>query len=339
MFESTISSFGGGSAGRRRGGRFRIRAAVSMAIVALAFAGGPAQAEPQAPAPVPSQGCGSSAPEPGQTSNTFRGTEKSGQYLLSVPAGADRPLPLVIALHGLLENKEIAELGSGFGEHGARNGFITVTPQLDRLGVAQWEYGPGSADLEWVMQVLTHVEADLCVDTGRVYVAGLSMGAFAASSIGCRFADRVAAIAAVSGLRDFTWCAPARAVPVIAFHGTDDAIVPYAGQGGTGSASGSADENSGVSTSPVTDNAAAWARRDGCTGGPARQTLASDVVVDRYTCPAGVDVHLYSILGGGHIWPGTSSSLYPSFIVGNNTTSIDATASIWEFFRTHPAGS
>lgn len=88
--------------------------------------------------------------------------------------------------------------------------------------------------------------------------------------------------------------------------------------------------------SPVTDNAAAWARRDGCTGAPVRTTIAADVVLDRYSCPSGMDVQLYSVLGGGHIWPGSDSPLYPEFIVGSNTDSINATALIWDFFRTHP---
>ncbi|MFC3963114.1 alpha/beta hydrolase family esterase [Nocardia jiangsuensis] len=323
---------------RSAGAALRRTVCVSVLLAATAVSSGMVHAEPPGPIPGASAGCGKAAPAAGRTTHEFTGTEKSGQYLRHVPPGADRPLPVVIALHGLLENKEIAELGSGFGELGVRTGFVTITPQLDRLAPAQWDYGPGSADLEWVMQLLTHVESTQCVDTRRVFVAGLSMGAFATSSIGCQYADRVAAIAAVSGLRDFSWCRPARPVPVLAFHGTDDPIVPYAGQANSGSASGSAagDENSGVNARPITENAAAWAGRDGCTGAPERRTIAEDVVLDSYRCPPGVDVQLYSVLGGGHIWPGTSSLLYPSIIVGSNTDSIDATALIWEFFRTHP---
>ncbi|MEU4414154.1 PHB depolymerase family esterase [Nocardia salmonicida] len=303
----------------------------------LAAAGGVAHADDPAPAPAPSAGCGRPVPARGETTVQFRGTEKTGQYRQHVPAGADRPLPVVIALHGLLENIDIADAGSGFGEYGDREGFVTITPQLDRLGFAQWEYGLGSADMTWVSEVLTAVESSLCVDTRRIFIAGLSMGAFATSSLGCQFADRVAAIAPVSGLRDFSWCQPTRPVPVIAFHGTDDAIVPYAGQSDSGSASRpGGGEDSGVGRHPVTDSAAAWARRDGCTGAPVRATIAADVVLDRYSCPPGIDVQLYTITGGGHIWPGTSSPLYPEFIVGKNTKSINATALIWDFFRTHP---
>lgn len=302
---------------------------VTCVAALLATVGGVAHADDPGPAPSPSPGCSRPVPAQGETTVQFEGTERSGEYRQHVPAGANRPLPVVIALHGFLENIAISDLGSGMGDFGYRNGFITITPQLDRLGLAQWEYGPDSADLTWVSEVLTNVESSLCVDTRRVYVTGLSMGAFAASSIGCRFADRVAAIAPVAGLRDFSWCTPSRPVPVIAFHGTDDPIVSYDGQAGSGSAGG-------VGGSPVTDNAAAWARRDGCTGTPVRTTIAADVVLDRYSCPSGMDVQLYSVLGGGHIWPGSDSPLYPEFIVGSNTDSINATALIWDFFRTHP---
>ncbi|WP_405181679.1 hypothetical protein OG225_11495 [Nocardia sp. NBC_01377] len=344
MFENNIAIVDDPIAGRRRsvGHGLRVLTTVAMKVVCVTSfvvaAGGVAYADTPEPAPVPSAGCGRPVPVQGATTVKFQGTDKSGQYRQNVPAGANRPLPLVLALHGLLENIDIAELGSGLGEYGYRNGFVTITPQLDRLGPAQWEFGPDSADITWLSQVLTHVESTLCVDLRRVFVTGLSMGAFATSSLGCRFADRIAAIAPVSGLRDFSWCRPARPVPVIAFHGTDDAIVPYAGQSNSGSASGSgaSDENTSASPRAVTDNAAAWARRDGCTGAPVRTTIAADVVVDRYSCPTGIDVHLYSIVGGGHIWPGTDSPLYPSFIVGQNTNSISATALIWDFFRSHP---
>ncbi|MGW0634949.1 alpha/beta hydrolase family esterase [Nocardia salmonicida] len=274
----------------------------------------------------------------------FEGTERSGQYQQNVPTSANRPLPVVIALHGFLENIAISDLGSGMGEYGYQNGFITITPQLDRLGLSQWDSGPGSSDLTWVSEVLTNVESNLCVDQRRVYVTGLSMGAFATSSIGCQFADRVAAIAPVAGLRDFSWCTPSRPVPVIAFHGTEDPIVSYGGSGsdsdsgsGSGSGSGSASGSAaGVGGTPVTENAAAWARRNGCTGAAVRTTIAADVVLDRYSCPSGRDVQLYSVIGGGHIWPGSNSPLYPEFIVGSNTDSISATALIWDFFRAHP---
>ncbi|MFC8529688.1 alpha/beta hydrolase family esterase [Nocardia sp. NPDC057227] len=309
---------------------------VLIAAVATCLLAAPAaaHADEPGPAPIPSAGCASKTPLEQRATVEFQGSAKSGQYRRIVPAAADRPLPVVLALHGLLENIDIAELGSGMGEYGLRQGFVTVTPQLDRLAPSQWEFGPGSADITWLGEVLTHVESTVCADLGRIYVTGLSMGGFATSSAGCRFADRIAAIAPVAGLRDFSWCRPARPVPVIAFHGTDDPIVPYTGTAGTGSATG--DENSGASPGAVTAAAQSWANRNGCTGGAQRTTIAADVVLDRYACPPGADVQLYSILGGGHIWPGSRSPLYPAFIVGANTTSIDATVLIWDFFRAHP---
>ncbi|MGY1900841.1 hypothetical protein [Nocardia gipuzkoensis] len=55
----------------------------------------------------------------------------------------------------------------------------------------------------WLSDLLTHAESTLCVDRLRIYVTGLSMGAFASSSLACQLSDRIAAIAAVGGLQDF----------------------------------------------------------------------------------------------------------------------------------------
>ncbi|MGW0007140.1 alpha/beta hydrolase family esterase [Nocardia grenadensis] len=96
----------------------------------------------------------------------------------------------------------------------------------------RWDFGPGSADIGYLADLLTEVESTLCVDTRRIYATGLSMGGFTTSSLGCQVADRLAAIAPVAGLTDFDWCTPARPVPVIDLHGTADPIVAY--EGGTG---------------------------------------------------------------------------------------------------------
>ena len=78
---------------------------------------------------------------------------------------------------------------------------------------------------------------------------------------GCELADRILAIAPVSGgTRDLPPCHPARPISVLDIHGTSDQIVSYRGRG--------ADHDGRVRD--VMDD---WARREGCR--PRRARAAS----------------------------------------------------------------
>lgn len=324
----------------------RRAAGIAAALVSCAtFVVGGAHADEAAP--VASDGCAAAVPA-GESLQQFAAAGKAGSYIRDVP-GRTGPLPVVVDLHGYLEPAVIAHDVSGLSRLGGEQGFVTITPQLDEPGVPRWDYGPGSADIAYLSDLLTHVESTLCVDRARVYVAGMSMGAFTASSVACQLSGRVAAVAAVAGLQDFEWCRTGRAVPVVAFHGTADPIVAYTGGLGPnarflptpdGAGSVSPGEYSGPPGGPgpqsVPDNAAAWARRNGCGADPATQRVAPDATLTSYACPAGGAVELYSVDGGGHTWPGSSSGLYPTPLVGAPMNSINATAIMWDFFRTHP---
>ncbi len=332
----------------RRGLRRIVGTATVVMTVSGAFAAPVAMAQPDVSAPAPSAGCGVAHPVSGQSNQQFGTASRSGHYVLDVPPGADRPTPVVVDLHGYLEPAEIERTSSGLGEFGERHGFVTVTPAIDESGLPRWDFEPGSADVAYLSNLLTHVESTLCVDQRRVYVSGLSMGAFTSSALACQLSDRIAAAAPVAGLQDFGWCHPRRPVPIVAFHGTADPIVAY--NGGTGpnarflpspDGSGSVQtQNNGPAVDgpgpqSIPANAAAWARRNGCGSTPTHQRVTHDVDLTRYPCPATGDVELYSVLGGGHTWPG---STYPSPapLTGATTTSINADQLIWDFFRAHP---
>lgn len=324
-------------------------AAALLTAAALSTAATARAGEPENVPAQPSPGC-SASPPTGTSIESFAAAGKSGTYILDVPA-ATAPLPLVVDLHGYLEPAALEYAGTGLGSFGTANGFATVTTQLDEPGVPRWDFGEHSADIAYLSDLLTHVEANRCVDERRVYVTGLSMGAFTTSSLACQLADRIAAVAPVAGLQDFAWCDPVRAVPMVAFHGTEDPIVAYTGgvgpnakylpsADGTGSAAQRGDTRpSGVDgPGPVSipEQAAAWARREGCGTQPQQQQVAPDVVRYTYPCPEQTAVQLYAVVGGGHTWPGTASVISPEPLVGRTTTAISANRIIWDFFRDHP---
>ncbi|MEU1981063.1 hypothetical protein [Nocardia sp. NPDC019395] len=330
------------------------RSVCSLAIAAAFFAvltpSGAGVAGAEGVSAQPSQGCTATPAAPGNTVEHFATAGRAGTYIRDIPAGTPGPHPVVLDLHGYLEPAAIARAASGLGDYGATHGFITVTPQIDEPGFPRWDFQPHSADIDWLTGLIDHVESTLCVDSRRIFVTGLSMGAFTTSSLGCRLSDRIAAIAPVAGVQDFAWCNTSRPVPVIAFHGTADPIIAYTGGAGpnakllpspdgTGSSVGTERDGpsvNGPGPAGVPEIMAGWARRNGCETAPDRQQVAPDVYRESYPCPAGADVELYSIQGGGHVWPGNTAVPFPEPFVGSNTTSIDATQLIWDFFETHP---
>jgi polyhydroxybutyrate depolymerase len=267
------------------------------------------------------------------------------------PAAQAGPLPLVIDLHGYSEGAEIHTAMSGLGAYGDGHGFITVTPQ--GLGtVPLWDTTIGGADLAFIGQLLDHEEQNLCLDERRVYVTGLSNGAFMTSAVACQFADRVAAVAPVAGISEIKGCAPSRPVPVVAFHGTADQFVSY--DGGLGPAVANLPDPSGAgkigdaasagasTTSPggkgpsIPEITAAWALRNGCKAKAKDTQVTDDVTLISYTCPPGDDVELYRVTGGGHAWPGSPFSEKVAQVIGKTTMTINANDIIWKFFQAHP---
>jgi polyhydroxybutyrate depolymerase len=177
-------------------------------------------------------------------------------------------------------------------------------------------------DITMVGALLDHIEATMCIDPLRVYATGMSDGGAMTSVLACE-SDRFAAFGAVTLVVLAPGCA-ARPVAIVAFSGTADPIVPF--NGGTIHCCG----NASIGAAPTT--MAGWAAHDGCGKAPIDVQLSSEV--DRRTwtgCSRGTVV-FYIIDGGGHTWPGA----IPLPALGLTTTQIDATSTIWNFFKAHP---
>ena len=139
-----------------------------------------------------------------------------------------------------------------------------------------------------------------------------------ANRLGCELSEAVTAIAPVSGgYSPAQECRPARSVPVVAFHGTADPLLPYEGQGRL--------------LLPIREWAAGWSARNGCEATPAVTFQHGQVTGETWNgCRDGADVVLYTVAGGGHSWP---RSDMPAQIT---TQDINATDVMWEFFTAHP---
>lgn len=289
-----------------------------------------------------SRGCGTKpAVAPGTTDERLvsGGVERS--YQLIVPRSYDgtTPLPVVFGLHSLTIDYRIVPGMSGFGDMAGTYDFIGVAPsgRLSGGRFPYWNAAPvaDNYDVVFLAELLDHLEATLCIDTARVFSVGMSNGAQTSSLLACRLGDRIAAIAPIAGVEYNEPC-DGPPVPVIAFHGYVDPIVPYAG-GGLNSVT-IADQNfyrgelpAGVATpTGVDESMRRWAVHNGCDVDPAEERISPEVRKRTWrNCEA--PTVLYVVDNGGHAWPGKPQ---PSFEAqfGHGTADIDATTLLFRFF-------
>lgn len=306
----------------------------------------------------PSAGCSQPEPEdlPGQlvTSDGERRT-----FRVALPRNYDQstPAPLVFDFHGLGSEGFQQALVSGIDAAASQNGYIAVIPDgavNDLLGTRLWNLAAGNEgpladlavdDVAFVNELLDTLEAELCIDTARVYSMGLSNGGFFSTVLACEMADRIAAVATVAGITHPDDCDPARPVPVLHFHGTDDDVVPFdggasslTGQGGSlGDLEGEQLEDFADSLfQPIETEVEQWAEANGCDPEPTVSEISA--VVERRvfdSCGLDASVEFYVIEGGGHTWPG---SIVMAFIdsLGFTTLDVSATQLAFDWFDEHP---
>lgn len=295
-----------------------------------------------------SAGCDSEAPvAPGTHDGTFGDVSSPGTYIEYLPPAYDgaTPLPLVLALHGWSQPPQLLATEANLPAMSSRFGFVAVTPDITRP-VPWWDTSLDGHDVAALTGLLDQLLASRCIDTNRVYVTGMSIGAMMTSTLACALSGRIAAVAPVAGVRDPTGCTTTLPVPLIAFHGTADPYLSY--NGGYGSQAAALPSPDGKGTlgdtgiadpqdaAPVPERVAAWAARNGCTGQQATSDPTGDVVLSDWPgCEAG-DTRLYTVNDGGHSWPGSAFDATIGNIVGHTTTTIDATAIMWQFFVMHP---
>jgi polyhydroxybutyrate depolymerase len=287
---------------------------------------------------------GASAPRSTHTARPVEvgGAERQVREFLPASYGTT-PAPVVIQLHGYLSGAEGQIAMSAIEPVAESGGFVVLSPQGNGER-PYWNAVPHADlpdDVAFVDALIDDVVATRCVDPTRIYVMGLSNGAFLASLVACRLSNRVAGVAAVAGLQSPADCAPADPVPMLAIHGTDDRFVPADGTRGPALEDLPFDADStrafdGLPWAPVRTSAQEWAARNGCEATPATSSVSPSVTEVEYGgCRDDADVVLYEVAGGGHTWPGSRFSQASAGVLGPTTTEIDANTVIWDFFRAH----
>jgi len=107
--------------------------------------------------------------------------------------------------------------------------------------------------------------------------------------------------------------------------GTADPVVPFDG--------GQVRCCNHATLAAAPDAMAAWAVHDGCAPDFSEERLSPEVRKRTWRgCQPQGEVVFYIIEDGGHTWPGS----IPVARLGKTTTEIDASATLWDFFKAHP---
>jgi polyhydroxybutyrate depolymerase len=199
--------------------------------------------------------------------------------------------------------------------------FLTNPPRWNDAG----DEGPD--DVGFLAAVIADVVRRESADPRRVYLSGFSNGAGMAFRFAAERAELLAAIAPVAGYCGVNDPRPSRPVPTLYLLGTADPLVPL--QGGLVRLPWGGPPRP---RPPVMQTLTKWASAIGCDPVPVTESDADGVKRERF--PGDAEYQAIFVEGLGHHWPGGQGRLDPRF-GGTPSDRLDATETIWAFFRRH----
>ena len=258
--------------------------------------------------------------------------------VVHVPAGIspDARLPLVIALHGLLNNPEGAARQTEFDALADREGFVVAYPDARLTFWNIFDSRRDADDVQFICALIDQMVATHQVDPARVYLTGTSNGGMMVHTVARAVPERFAAIAPAFG--SITRAAehagpPGVPMPTLVIHGTADRFIRWDGGGSS---------RIGLPWyASVPETVAFWAQNNGCADAGETEPLPDTDPTDGATasrtvyggCRDGAEVVLYTVHGGGHNRPGSLTN--PNGGYGRVCMDFNATEVTWAFFKTH----
>jgi polyhydroxybutyrate depolymerase len=256
--------------------------------------------------------------------------------------------PLVLLLHGGGGSGTHALERDGWADKAEKEGFLVVAPDglgaapklptNFRLNPAVWNAANlrrGSRraaidDVAFFRQLLDDLTDKLPYDRNRVYCVGHSNGGGMTFKAAAEISERFTAIGTVAGLIAVENPKPRKALPTLYIIGTKDPLMPVEG--------GEVKTPWGIRQNPpISEPLAKWATALGCETEP--KVMSDKDGLKKVEYPSRSDGPTLTVLyieGHGHHWPGAQSVL-PRNLMGPNTSKLNATDAIWEFFRSVPA--
>lgn len=256
------------------------------------------------------------------------------EFITYLPGGVGDKAPVIISLHGRLGTAARQMTFADFRPVADRDKVIIVCPQgIER----SWNDGRGTPansrginDVKFIDELITYIINTYHADSSRIYVTGMSNGGFMTSRLACELNKRIAAVAIVAASMDKDMgYQPTQAMPVMYIQGTKDPLVPFTG--------GQMKGAGGVIYSHE-DILKKWAAIDKCDSKPVVTDLpvlvndGTSVQKVEYSSAGGLKVIGFTIVDGGHTWPGGTQYL-PKFMIGPLSKNLNACDEIWRFFK------
>jgi polyhydroxybutyrate depolymerase len=262
--------------------------------------------------------------------------------LVHVPQNhaADKPSPLVMAIHGGGGGAIFQADDDNYGliTKSEAAGFIAVFPNgISQTGngmLATWNAGKCCArardenvdDVGFLRALVADVGKRVSIDRQRVYAIGMSNGAMMSYRLACEASDVFHGIMAVSGTDNTQRCTPKQPVPVLHIHAQDDPLVQFNGGAGKNRLFSEEAVTDFVS---VPDSIAKWVKLDHASPKARRVLQVDGAYCDLYEAtPGGAPVELCVTETGGHSWPGGNKARAEE----SPSRAISANDLMWEFF-------
>jgi predicted peptidase len=155
------------------------------------------------------------------------GNHSEVQYLLYLPAdyyqNTGKQYPILLFLHGGGETGTDIEKVKTHGpprliNEGHNFPFIVLSPQNPRE--------QGFWDESILMGLLDKIENTHRIDPARVYLSGMSRGAYGAWRLAMSYPEKFACLIAICGVAPAYYSRWLGNMPVWVFHGDDDPVIP-----------------------------------------------------------------------------------------------------------------
>lgn len=261
------------------------------------------------------------------------------EFITYLTGGIGDKAPVIISLHGRLGTAARQMTFADFKPIADRDKVIIVCPQgIER----SWNDGRGTPansrgvnDVKFIDELITYIIGTYHADPSRIYVTGMSNGGFMTSRLACELNKRIAAVAVVAASMDQDMgYQPTQPMPVMYIQGTKDPVVPFTG----GQMKGA-----GGNIYSHEDVLKKWAEIDKCDSKPVVTNLpalvndGTSVQKVEYWGANGIKVVGFTIIDGGHTWPGGTQYL-PKFMIGPLSKNLNACDEIWKFFKENKLG-
>ncbi len=287
---------------------------------------------PVPPSPSAMEGRRDNADRPGrpyESRSLITSTGIERHYLLRLPAGfeQDSCADVIFDFHGAGSTAEREFRYSGFAPLADREGIILVYPDANKMYPDQnhrlasywdgaWEANlrERDYDIDFILELVESVKNEYC--TQDLFATGMSAGGDMVSALACLQNTPFRSFAPVTyRYYNLEECRDAGPRPLLSFQGDADRIVPIEGFGEP------------WFDPPMAEVMRSWAVHNDCDTESLAQRINSDVV--RYywrNCEA--ETEWYLMEGGGHVWPGGTSTSRDR----EESQEISASELIWDFF-------